>query len=59
MKVYGGVDISIHIFLTSALTGGEWSTSRPSHFTPRERARGTDWIGGWVGPRDGLDDMEK
>jgi hypothetical protein len=24
--------------LTSALDGGEWSASRPGHFTPRERA---------------------
>jgi hypothetical protein len=48
-----------HIFLTSALAGGERSTSRPSSFTPGERARGTHWIGGWVDPRAGLDDMEK
>jgi hypothetical protein len=37
--------------LTSALDGGEWSASRPGHFTPRERAPGTHWIRGWVGPR--------
>jgi len=24
-------------------------------FTPRERAPGTHWIGGWVGPRAILD----
>jgi hypothetical protein len=42
--------------LTSALTGGEWSGSRrPGRFTPRERAPGTHWIGGWVGPRAVLD----
>jgi hypothetical protein len=41
--------------LTSALDGGEWSTSRPGRFTPRERAPGTHWIGGWVGPRAVLD----
>jgi hypothetical protein len=35
--------------LTSALDGGEWSPSRPGRFTPRERAPGTHWIGGWVG----------
>jgi hypothetical protein len=34
MKVYGGVDVLIHIFLTSALVGGEWSASRPGRFTP-------------------------
>jgi hypothetical protein len=59
MKAYGGVDIQIHVFLTSALVGGEWSASRPSRFTPGERATGTHWIGGWVGPRAGLDDVGK
>jgi hypothetical protein len=29
MKMYGGLDVYIHIFLTSALAGGEWSASRP------------------------------
>jgi hypothetical protein len=29
--------------------------SRPGRFTPRERALGTHWIGGWVGPRAVLD----
>jgi hypothetical protein len=59
MKAYVGVDISIHIFLTSALVGGEWSASRPGRFTARERAPGTYWIRGWVDPRAGLDDVEK
>jgi hypothetical protein len=54
-----GVDAEIHIFLTSALDGGEWSTSRPGRFTPGERDPGTHWIGGWVGLRAGLDDLEK
>jgi hypothetical protein len=36
MKAYGGVDAQIHIFLTSALVGGEWSASRPGRFTPRK-----------------------
>jgi hypothetical protein len=39
-----GVEVSV-------LDGGEWSASLPSHFTPRERAPGTHWIGGWLGPR--------
>jgi hypothetical protein len=59
MKAYGGVDVKIHIFWTSALIGGEWSASRLGHFTPGERAPDTHWIGGWVDPRAGLDDMEK
>jgi hypothetical protein len=36
-------------FLTSALDGGEWSASR----------LGTHCIGGWVGPRAGLDAVKK
>jgi hypothetical protein len=54
MKAYGGVVVSIHVFLTSALVGGELSASRPGRFIPS-----THWIGGWVGPRTGLDNMEK
>jgi hypothetical protein len=59
MKAYGGVDVQIHIFLTSALAGGEWPASRSRHFTPGERAPRTYWIGGSVGPRASLDDVEK
>jgi hypothetical protein len=49
-----GVNVYIHIFLTSALVGGEWSTSRPDRFTP-----GTHWIGGRVDLRASLNDLEK
>jgi hypothetical protein len=45
--------------LTSALDGGEGSASRPGSITPRERARDTHWIGGWVGPRAVLDAVVK
>jgi hypothetical protein len=48
------VDVQTHVFLTSALVGGEWSALRPGRFTPC-----TYWIGGWVGPKAGLNDMEK
>jgi hypothetical protein len=54
MKEYGAVDVKIHIFLTSALAGGERPASRPGCFTP-----GTYWIGGSVNPTTGLDDVEK
>jgi hypothetical protein len=54
-----GVDVQIHIFMTSALTGGKWSVSRPGRFTPRERDPATHFIGGWVNPRASLDDVEK
>jgi hypothetical protein len=54
MKAYAGVDISIHIFLISALAGDEWSASRPCPFTSS-----TQWIGGWMDSRAGLEDVEK
>jgi hypothetical protein len=59
MKAYGDVDVYIHIFLTSALAGGEWSASCPCHFMPRKKALHTHCTGCWVDPRAGLDDMEK
>jgi hypothetical protein len=59
MKVYVGVDVHFQIYLTSALAGGEWSASRHCRFTPGESTPATHWIGGWVGPRAGLDDEEK
>jgi hypothetical protein len=59
MKTYGGEDVRIHVSFTSALVGGERSGSSPARFNPGERAEGTHWIGGWVGPRTGLDDVEK
>jgi hypothetical protein len=46
------------IFLISALRG-EWSTSRPGRFTPGGIDPDTRWIGGLVGPRAGLDAVEK
>jgi hypothetical protein len=51
---YGGVDVQVHIFLTSALAGGEWSVSGPGRFTTD-----TSWIRGWVDPRASLDEVEK
>jgi hypothetical protein len=57
MKAYGGAGIKIHVFLTSALVGGEYFTPRP--FYPEGTVPVTCWIGGWVDPRTSLDDMEK
>jgi hypothetical protein len=45
--------------LTLTLVGGEWSASHSCRFTLRERAPDTHWIGHWVGPRAGLDDVER
>jgi hypothetical protein len=47
------------LFLTSALDGGELSAGSPCCFTPGETASGTHCIGGWMGPRNRLDVMEK
>jgi hypothetical protein len=41
MKAYGGVDVYIHIFLTQALSGGEWLDPPAARFNPGERAPGT------------------
>jgi hypothetical protein len=54
-----GVEVYIHVFLTSAAGGGEWSASFSGRFSPGESAPGIHWIGGSVGPRTGLDDVER
>jgi hypothetical protein len=53
MKAYGGVDIKIHILLTAALAGGEWSALPPRKEPqyPLNRKLG--------GPQSSLDDVEK
>jgi hypothetical protein len=49
MKVYGGVDAQIHVFLTSALVGGKWSASRPCRLTPEEKYPvTTGYEAGWA-----------
>jgi hypothetical protein len=58
MKAYGRVDMKIHILFY--LGGqGDRSASRPGRFTPGEKDLCTHWIGGWLGPRAGLDAVEK
>jgi hypothetical protein len=37
MKECGGMEVYIHVFLTSALDEGQCSLSRHGHFTPRGR----------------------
>jgi hypothetical protein len=59
MKAYGEVNVYVHVLLTSALVGGEWSASQHGRFIPEETAPGTHWIGEWVGPRTGLDDVKR
>jgi hypothetical protein len=38
MKAYREVDVQIHIFLTSALVGGEWSDRLNGRFTPQGKS---------------------
>jgi hypothetical protein len=59
MKAYAGVDIDINIYFTSAFAGGELSASRSGHFTPGKEVPGTHWMGRWMDPTAGLDDLEK
>jgi hypothetical protein len=53
------VEVELHALLTSALDGGEWSALLPGRFTHGERNPGTHWIGGWVGPRAGLNTVTR
>jgi hypothetical protein len=36
-----------------------WGVALEGRFTAGETALGTHWIGGWVSPRAGLDEVEK
>jgi hypothetical protein len=59
MKAYwGSAGIAPQIF-DLALDGDEWSASRHCRSTPRERALGIQWIGGWADPRAVLDAVVK
>ena len=44
----------LYYSMTAALEGGQWSAARPGR-TYRRKRPGTHFIGGWVGPRAGLD----
>jgi hypothetical protein len=59
MKTYWVSEGIAPRILDLALDGDKWSASRPGRFTPMERAPGTHWIGGWVGPRAFLDAVVK
>jgi hypothetical protein len=41
MKMYGGVEVQIHAFLTLALDENEWPASRPQSLYPRNPLGGS------------------
>jgi hypothetical protein len=51
--------MDIHVFLISAIVKNEWSVSHSGPLNPGERVPSIIWIGGWVGPRTGVDDLDK
>jgi hypothetical protein len=51
MKAYDGVEIRVHVVLTLALVGGEWSASRPGRFIWGEKSPRYPLDRGLVGPR--------
>jgi hypothetical protein len=53
----GRVGVWLHVSLTSGI-GGERSDLRLSRSTPGERATSNHWMGGYVGPKAGLDTLE-
>jgi hypothetical protein len=36
MKARSGVEVQLHLFITSALDRDEWVASRPGFFTPKD-----------------------
>jgi hypothetical protein len=49
MKTYVGVDVYIHVFLTSALVGGEWPASRLAALLPgKEPPVSIEQEAGWA-----------
>jgi hypothetical protein len=58
MKMYGGVDVYIHVILTLALVG-ERSASTSSCFNPGGKSPQYTLNRRLGGPKTGLDDVEK
>jgi hypothetical protein len=58
MKMYG-VSRYSYTILNLSSNGGKWIAFHSYPFTAWEILPGTHWVGGWVGPRAGLDVMEK
>lgn len=60
-KTHIGVEVHLHLFLASALEGGEWSVLHLKLFFPWAKGHpcSSHCIGGWVGSRTCLDILEK
>jgi hypothetical protein len=58
MKAYRGREVYLYSFSTLALDGGQYSTSRPGHFTSGERAHDAHQIGGLVDFGTGVNALE-
>jgi hypothetical protein len=50
---------AIRFYWRNGLYGSEWSASRHGRFSPGVRAPSTHWIGAWMCPRSGLDEVAK
>jgi hypothetical protein len=53
------VDEWIHVFLTSPILGANWLASRPCRSISRKSASGMYWIGGCVGYKPVVDNIDK
>jgi len=59
LKLGKGAELQFYSFLISVQDWGEWPVSRPGGFTPGERTRSIHLIERWIGPRAGVDFLEK
>ena len=55
MKAYGGLEIQLHSFLTLELSRGECYIHAAAVLCARGGDPSTHRLGGWVGPRAGLE----
>jgi hypothetical protein len=51
--------VTVSVFLTWAVDGGEWSAFSFRRFTPKKEPQGWHWLGGWVGHSVSLDTMKR
>jgi hypothetical protein len=59
MKTNGGVDVKNYIFLTTALMEVSDQLHDPAALLSREEPPSIHYIGGWISPRTGQDDVKR